>query len=86
MEWNGKVCRPVPCYTRFAGVRVPCPVFEQQLNERARMNLTNPGLLRESNRRLLSLTERSDVREAAVGQLRIELESALELLDDLARE
>lgn len=85
-EWNGKVCLPVPCYTSFAGVRVPCPVFEGQLNDLARMNLTSGESLRESNRRLLSLTDRSDVREAAIRQLRTELQAALEALGDLARE
>lgn len=85
-EWNGKVCLPVPCYTRFAGIRVPCPVFEDQLNERAWMSFTSTGTLRESNRRFLSLTDQTRVREAAIGEIRAELQAALDILDEMARE
>lgn len=85
-EWNGKVCLPVPCYTRFAGIRVPCPVFEDQLNERSRMTLTGAESIRDNNRRLLSLADRDDVREAAIGKIRAELQAAVEMLDEMARE
>lgn len=83
--WNGKVCKPEPCYTRILGIRIPCPAFEQLLAEQI-TNSTFVGPAERSANRLLEFVQDERVRDVAVRNLRADLQRAIDALDRIAEE